>query len=76
MLNHIRFDFYHNISVKDNIFSRVQLKKALCDKCNGKLANQIGRLVAIVVKMYFSLCWPRFLCLKSLYNTTPTKVFT
>ena len=32
MLNHIRFDFYHNINVKDNIFSRVQLKKALCDK--------------------------------------------
>ena len=55
--------FYHNIIVKENVFLKRDLKKALCNKLtasansivwtlidNGKLANQIARLVAMVVK--------------------------
>ena len=57
-----RFVFYHNINVKENVFIEREPKKTLCDTLtqaalsgllspdNGKLANQIARLVEIMVK--------------------------
>ena len=62
-LNHFRFVIYHNISVKENVIfsARESLRDTdinassvvwiLID--NGKLANQIARLAAIVVKIKF-----------------------
>ena len=61
------FFFYHNINVQENgFFSERELKKALGDTLtraalsglliidNGKLANQIARLVAIVESVFTS----------------------
>ena len=59
-LNHIRLVFYHNISVKENVFSfRARAENGIAWHIvasrvvwtltdNGKLANQIARLVAII----------------------------
>ena len=60
-LNHIRFLFYHNINVKENVFFRARRRAWHIDTTsvvctlinNGKLANQIAKLVAIVVKISF-----------------------
>ena len=63
VLNHIRFVFYHNVKVKKMFFSECELKKALRDTLssavwilidNGKLANQIARLIETVVKLFFT----------------------
>ena len=64
-LNHIWFVFYHNFNVKESVFFRARGRARAengitwhIDVCSpvctlidhGKLANQIARLVAIVVK--------------------------
>ena len=65
MLNHIQLVFYPNINVKESAFFRARAENAITchiDVCspvctlidNGKLANQIARLVTIVVKSIFS----------------------
>ena len=61
-LNHIRFDFYHNINVKEIVFFRARPRAWHIDPStvvwtlidNGKLANQIARLKVIVVKYCFA----------------------
>ena len=54
-VKHIRFVFYHNNNDKDNNFfrARAELTTILID--NGKLANQIARLAAILVKNFLTV---------------------
>ena len=65
--SHILICFNHKINVKENDFSERELKKALCNTLTRVvwygllLANQIARLTAIVVKIYFDPLFQRLI---------------
>ena len=64
---HFGFVVYHNINVKEIVFIRARAEKGIVRHIdassmvwpvidNGKLANQIARLPATVVKYFFDHC--------------------